>query len=55
MVNVGVTAYNIDNLGIKAFMKTAGKETTKTIVKGSDGQQAEAEGKEALKKEDKKS
>uniref|UniRef100_A0A671WUU1 Spartin a n=1 Tax=Sparus aurata TaxID=8175 RepID=A0A671WUU1_SPAAU len=33
VVNVGVTAYNIDNLGIKAFLKTTGKKTAKAMVK----------------------
>ncbi|KAK5887620.1 hypothetical protein CesoFtcFv8_016211 [Champsocephalus esox] len=47
-INVGVTAYNFDNLGIKAFLKTAGKQTAKAIVKGPGGQ---AEGKEAQKRE----
>ncbi|XP_059207435.1 spartin a [Centropristis striata] len=46
VVNVGVTAYNIDNLGIKAIMKTACKKTAKAMVRSSD-----AEGKEAQKRE----
>lgn len=37
MVNVGITAYNIDHLGIKAFLKTTGKQTAKVMVKGPDG------------------
>ncbi|CAL9685197.1 unnamed protein product [Knipowitschia caucasica] len=41
VVNVGVTAYNIDNLGIKAIMKTAGKETAKAMVKRKDGETVE--------------
>lgn len=51
MVNVGVTAYNIDNLGIKAILKTAGKQTAKAMVKSPDGQPAATEGKEAQKQE----
>ncbi|XP_071362084.1 spartin a isoform X2 [Trachinotus anak] len=50
-INVGLTAYNIDNLGIKAFLKTTGKETAKAMVKGKGGQSAEAEGKEAGRQE----
>ncbi|XP_044079246.1 spartin a [Siniperca chuatsi] len=51
VVNVGVTACNIDNLGIKAFLKTAGKQTAKNMVKNPDGQPAETEGQEAQKQE----
>lgn len=49
MVNVGVTAYNIDNLGIKAFLKTTGKQTAKAMVKGPNKDKAGAEGKETEK------
>uniref|UniRef100_A0A8C4RGE8 Spartin n=1 Tax=Erpetoichthys calabaricus TaxID=27687 RepID=A0A8C4RGE8_ERPCA len=31
-INVGVTAFNIDNLGIKAVVKKTGKETAKAIL-----------------------
>uniref|UniRef100_A0A3B4UMS4 Spartin n=1 Tax=Seriola dumerili TaxID=41447 RepID=A0A3B4UMS4_SERDU len=51
VANVGVTAHNIDNLGIKAFLKTTGKATAKAMVKGSGGQSAETEGKEAQRQE----
>lgn len=52
MINVGVTAYNIDNLGIKAMLKTTGKQTAKAMVKSSDGKQPAArEGKEVQKQE----
>ncbi|XP_054611933.1 spartin a isoform X2 [Dunckerocampus dactyliophorus] len=34
--NVAVTAHNIDNLGIKAIMKTTGKEAAKAMFKRSD-------------------
>ncbi|XP_028323399.1 spartin a [Gouania willdenowi] len=37
VANVGVTAYNIDNLGFKAIMKTAGKKGAKAMFKSSDG------------------
>lgn len=47
MINVGVTAYNVDNLGIKAILKTTGKQTAKAMVKGKAG----AEGKETEKED----
>lgn len=47
MANIGLTAHNIDNLGIKAFLKTAGKETAKVMVKRKEQQLAETEGKDA--------
>lgn len=31
-INVGVTAFNIDNLGIKAIVKKTGKQTAKAIL-----------------------
>ncbi|XP_030010213.1 spartin a isoform X2 [Sphaeramia orbicularis] len=43
LVNVGVTAYNIDNLGIKAILKTTGKQTAKELVKKPDGETEENE------------
>lgn len=51
MANVGVTAFNIDNLGIKAILMTAGKQTAKVMVKSPKGQPAETEGKEAQNQE----
>lgn len=51
MINVGVTAYNIDNLGIIAILKTTGKKTAKAMAKSSDEQPALTEGKEAQKRE----
>ncbi|KAM4619956.1 spartin a [Polymixia lowei] len=47
VVNVGVMAYNIDHLAIKAMLKTAGKKTAKAMVKEhheENGQPAETEG-----------
>lgn len=41
VINVGVTAYNIDNLGIKAIMKTTGKEAAKAMVKSKNGKEEE--------------
>ena len=52
VVNVVVTAYHIDHLGIKAFLKSAGKQTAKAMVKKPEGETAEPEGKEELKKEE---
>uniref|UniRef100_A0A3Q2Q6F5 Spartin a n=1 Tax=Fundulus heteroclitus TaxID=8078 RepID=A0A3Q2Q6F5_FUNHE len=49
--NIGLTAYNIDNLGIKAFLKTTGKETAKAMVGESDDEVKETEGKKARKDE----
>ncbi|XP_072315564.1 spartin-like [Eucyclogobius newberryi] len=31
-INVGITAFNIDNLGIKAVVKKTGKQTAKAIL-----------------------
>uniref|UniRef100_A0A3P8VY28 Spartin a n=1 Tax=Cynoglossus semilaevis TaxID=244447 RepID=A0A3P8VY28_CYNSE len=49
VVNVGVTAYNIDNLGIKAVLKTAGKQTAKAMVKSSNEEKTDTEGLEKQK------
>ncbi|GLD46530.1 spartin isoform X1 [Lates japonicus] len=38
-----MTAYNIDNLGIKAILKTTGKATAKVMVKSPDGKSGAAE------------
>ncbi|XP_059401145.1 spartin-like isoform X1 [Carassius carassius] len=43
-VNVGVTAFNVDNLGIKSILKTTGKHTAKAVVK--DGSEREGTEKE---------
>ncbi|KAM6911585.1 spartin a [Lycodopsis pacificus] len=50
LINVGVAAYNFDNLGIKAFLKTAGKQTAKAMA-GPREQPAQTRGKEAQKRE----
>lgn len=39
MVNVGITAYNMDHLGIKAALKTTGKQTAKAMVQGPEGRE----------------
>lgn len=64
MVNVGITAYNFDNLGIKAFLKTTGKQTAKAMVKSKDGnevkeatedpQEEKTNGNEVQKEDEKK-
>ncbi|CAB1333292.1 unnamed protein product [Coregonus sp. 'balchen'] len=33
VINVGVAAFNVDNLGIKGVLKTAGKQTAKAVCK----------------------
>lgn len=48
MVNIGVAAYNIDNIGIKAMCNVAGKTTSKD---DQDGQPEETQEKEVQKKE----
>ncbi|MCJ8740352.1 hypothetical protein PDJAM_G00057950 [Pangasius djambal] len=53
-INMGVTAFNIDNLGIKAMVKKTGKETAHAILKDyrvQDG--AETEKQEETPKEQK--
>lgn len=55
-INLGVTAFNIDNLGVKAVVKKTGKETAKAILEdyklqdgpagsGKSGKQLEKSGK----------
>lgn len=51
MGDVGLAAHNIDNLGIKAFFKTAGKTTAKALFKGSDEDGKETEEKKLRKDE----
>ncbi|XP_061595354.1 spartin-like [Cololabis saira] len=51
VANVGLTAHNIDNLGIKAFLKTAGKKTAKAFFRGHNGQRTESEGTDVQKEE----
>lgn len=51
VTDVGVTAFNIDNLGIKAILKTAGKQTAKAMAKESDRQKADTKEEEAQKQE----
>ncbi|XP_016133864.1 spartin-like isoform X1 [Sinocyclocheilus grahami] len=36
-VNVGITAFNVDNLGIKGILKSTGKHTAKAMVKDGSG------------------
>ncbi|KAM6907510.1 spartin a [Xenentodon cancila] len=51
VANVGLTVHNIDNLGIIAFLKTAGKNTAKNLTKDCNGQQTQNEGKADEKEE----
>lgn len=41
VVNVGITAYNVDNLGIKAILKATGKQAAKAVVKSPEGEDVE--------------
>ncbi|XP_027887849.1 spartin a isoform X1 [Xiphophorus couchianus] len=41
--NIGVAAHNIDNLGLKALLKTTGKKTAKVMIKESDDEVKETE------------
>lgn len=41
VINVGVAAYNIDNLGIKAIVKSTGKATAKVLEKKPEEKEAE--------------
>ncbi|XP_031728573.1 spartin a isoform X2 [Anarrhichthys ocellatus] len=50
LINVGVAAYNFDNLGIKAILKTAGKQTAKAMARPRE-QPAQTQGKEVQKRE----
>lgn len=49
-VNIGVTAFNVDNLGIKGIMKTTGKQTAKAMM----NHKSEAEKSEMAEKQLKK-
>uniref|UniRef100_A0A4W5LBX7 Spartin n=1 Tax=Hucho hucho TaxID=62062 RepID=A0A4W5LBX7_9TELE len=40
VINVGVAAFNVDNLGIKGVLKTAGKQTAKALLTTSSLQKA---------------
>lgn len=55
-INVGVTAFNIDNLGVKAIVKKTGKETAHAILKDyrvQDGEEKENEKQEEKPKDQK--
>ncbi|CAL8363277.1 unnamed protein product [Lota lota] len=54
VINVGVTAFNFDELGLRAFMKTAGKNTAKAMAKKpgeESGEQAQTKEKAEKAKE----
>lgn len=48
-INVGITAFNIDNLGIKAVVKRTGKQTAKAILEDYKLQEKPQNGKEVEK------
>lgn len=48
-INVGITAFNIDNLGIKAVVKRTGKQTAKAILEDYKIQEKTQNGKEVEK------
>ncbi|XP_015241857.1 PREDICTED: spartin-like isoform X1 [Cyprinodon variegatus] len=48
-INVGITAFNIDNLGIKAVVKRTGKQTAKAILEDYKIQEKPQNGKEVEK------
>ncbi|TSK49674.1 Spartin [Bagarius yarrelli] len=52
-INVGITAFNVDNLGIKAIVKKTGKETAHAILKDYR-KQDEAEKENEPEKQDEK-
>lgn len=49
-VNVGVTAFNVDNLGIKGVLKATGKQTAKEMVKDGSGSEGTEEKEKPPKK-----
>ncbi|KAK5600829.1 hypothetical protein CRENBAI_008977 [Crenichthys baileyi] len=48
-INVGITAFNIDNLGIKAMAKRTGKQTAQAILEDYKLQEKTENGKEVEK------
>ncbi|XP_014908293.1 spartin-like [Poecilia latipinna] len=48
-INVGITAFNIDNLGIKAVVKRTGKQTAQAILEDYKLQEKPPNGKEVEK------
>lgn len=67
MGNIGIAANNLDNLGIKAFIKAAGKKTTRNMAGTTkelteteekkvrrEEQQSQTEGGDVQKKEEEK-
>uniref|UniRef100_A0A3Q3MJR0 Spartin a n=1 Tax=Mastacembelus armatus TaxID=205130 RepID=A0A3Q3MJR0_9TELE len=51
VTNVGVAAYNFDNLGLQVFLNTASRTTAKATAKSLEGQSAEAKGNDVQKQE----
>ncbi|XP_018520807.1 spartin isoform X1 [Lates calcarifer] len=48
-INVGITAFNIDNLGVKAVVKRTGKQTAQAILEDYKLQEKPANGKQVEK------
>lgn len=48
-INVGITAFNIDNLGIKAVVKRTGKHTAQAILEDYNIQEKPENGKQVEK------
>lgn len=46
-----MAAHNLDNLGIKAFIKTAGRKTAKTMTGTTEEELAETEEKKVRREE----
>lgn len=50
-INVGLTAFNVDNLGIKAMVKRTGKQTAQAILEDYNLPEKTANGKQLEKAE----
>lgn len=50
-INVGLTAFNVDNLGIKAMVKRTGKQTAQAILEDYNLPEKPANGKQLEKAE----
>lgn len=51
VANIGMTAYNIDNLGLKAFLSSVSEKSANTVLNVKDIQPVETEEKGMLKAE----
>lgn len=50
-INVGITAFNVDNLGVKAVVKRTGKHTAQAILEDYKLQEKPSNGKQVEKSE----